>query len=124
MLRKFPKLKSYEMFELLARDVMQIKLGTILSLYGRNGQKQNGIDLYTSGENRIVVQCKDYLSNKSSDEINKVFLNELGKTKLLDFTFDQFWLVTALDRDTSIQNIVENMQDQYAGTIYRGNFVI
>lgn len=55
MLRKFPKLKSYEMFELLARDVMQIKLGTILSLYGRNGQKQNGIDLYTSGENRIVV---------------------------------------------------------------------
>ncbi|MCF2704091.1 hypothetical protein I6E91_18735 [Enterocloster clostridioformis] len=58
------------------------------------------------------------MSNKSSDEINKVFLNELGKTKLLDFTFDQFWLVTALDRDTSIQNIVENMQDQYAGTIY------
>lgn len=118
MLKKFPKIKDPDTFELLARDTLQVKLNITLNLYGRNGQAQNGIDLYTSGENKIVVQCKDYLSDKSPAEISTIILNELEKTQKLDFTFNQFWLATALDRDTNIQGIVETLQNNSAGTIY------
>lgn len=118
MLKKFPKIKDPDTFELLARDTLQVKLNITLSLYGRTGQAQNGIDLYTSGENKIVVQCKDYLSDKSPTEISSIILNELGKTQKLDFPFKQFWLATALERDTNIQNIVETLQNNSVRTIY------
>lgn len=118
MLKKFPKIKDDKLFEILVRDVMQIKLGITLSLYGRQGQAQNGIDLYTSGENRIVVQCKDYLSDKSQSEIETVLLYEIDKTKKLNFTFKQFWIATALDRDVNIQNTVENIQNNLKGNTY------
>lgn len=110
MLKKFPKIKNNETFEYLARDVMEKRLKITLNLYGRKGQPQNGIDLYTNDKNGIVVQCKDYLKKQTIPKIEQVVKSELEKAKSLNIAFKQFWFVTALDRDVSIQGAIEEIQ--------------
>lgn len=115
---KFPKIQDPAMFEMIARDTLEIKLNTNLSIYGSKGQKQNGIDLYTSELDRCVVQCKDYLSYKSVVEMEKIIRTELNKTKGLAFEFTKFWIATALNRDINIQNMIECIQQEFKVNIY------
>lgn len=74
----------------MVKDVLEEKYGIRLSQYGRSGQNQNGIDLYTSGNPRIVVQCKDYLVGKSVADMQAAILEELIKTQKLEFAFAEF----------------------------------
>lgn len=113
----YPKIKNDQIFELLSKDILEIKLSCRISSYGRNGQNQNGIDLYTDGTRR-VVQCKDYLKEKSAKKVKKVLLEELNKTKNLPFRFEEFWFATALDRDVNIQNVVEEINESSKLHIY------
>ena len=105
------KIEKSIYFWTFGKNVLEGKYGIRLSQYGRSGQNQNGIDLYTSGNPRIVIQCKDYLVGKSVADMQAAILEELIKTQKLEFAFAEFWMATSFDRDTQIQNMVERINE-------------
>lgn len=113
---KFPKIEDSKTFELLARDIIQVKFNINCSIYGRNGQNQSGIDLFTSGNRRMAIQCKDYLVNKSISEVKTNILTEIEKLKGLMFPVSEFWFVTALSRDVNMQNEIEKLNPILTGS--------
>jgi len=58
-------------FEILSKIVCEQKFDVTFDLYGRNGQEQNGIDLF-SNSFRICVQCKNYQGNDASKNLLRV----------------------------------------------------
>lgn len=61
-LTQLPKSRSAEEFENMCADVLTMIYNVPFSIYGRPGQKQNGIDLFASSTqgHYIVAQCKNY----------------------------------------------------------------
>ena len=63
-LSQLPKSRSAEEFELMCSDILQNNYGVRFQSYGRNGQAQNGIDLFAQlpGTHNlyVVAQCKNY----------------------------------------------------------------
>lgn len=65
------KPETWQDFEKLVRDCAAVKYGREFRLYGRQGQDQHGIDVYSCGEGgkfpqyEYVIQCRDYDSSKS-----------------------------------------------------------
>lgn len=69
--------------EIVCEIFNSIEKTTSFDLYGRSGQKQNGIDIYSS-EKKIAIQCKHKLIISS----DKIIREELIKD--LNFEFNQF----------------------------------
>jgi len=89
----------------LAEDYFNKQSGidnVILEPYGRNGQNQHGIDLYSKKYN-YVVQCKN-MANLNWNNI----LNELDKTKDYPHEIDFFLVTTTAKRDKYIQDKLIN----------------
>lgn len=109
----FPKTKSSEEFENIAKDCAKKHWKQNFSLYGRLGQAQHGIDIY-SADFFIVIQCKNYTDNKK-DTIEK-FKQEISKdykraaSKFPDIKL--FVIATALDRNTDIQNFIRDLDKE------------
>ena len=113
-LMQLPKTKSEEEFESICTNILTNYYGKSFSRYGRRGQKQHGIDIYcdTSNGKRIVAQCKNYLSLNSSDLINQIKSDiESANAK---FKIETFVIMTALDRDTSVQDYVSGLKGEYS----------
>lgn len=96
-----PKPKSSEEFEDICTDVLQVVYNRRFQRYGRNGQKQNGIDVigYSENSKPIVAQCKDY-QKKNINFINEV-RNDYNEAKE-KFCPERYIVMTALDRDRRI----------------------
>ena len=58
---QLPKSRSADEFETMCADVLSCLEDTNFQRYGRNGQSQNGIDLYAN-QFTIVAQCKNYFN--------------------------------------------------------------
>ena len=103
-LMNIPKMESPKEFEKICRDVLDKKFNSEFSLYGRNGQNQNGIDIVSN--NIYVVQCKNYLQIKVGDILIKKIEQDIVLMKKLEFYKDikKFIVMTAMDRDNKIQN--------------------
>ena len=70
---RLPSPKIAEVFEQLCEDILNaVYSESKFVLYGRSGQKQHGIDIYsdTTDGKRIVAQCKNY-----HDVIHRRFTN-------------------------------------------------
>lgn len=60
---KLPKPADAKRFEQMVRDCANKKYNKEFSLYGRTGQGQNGIDIYSVDDFEEAIQCKNYTSN-------------------------------------------------------------
>ncbi|MBQ7783095.1 MAG: hypothetical protein IJ368_03915 [Oscillospiraceae bacterium] len=100
---QLPRSKSPEEFECLCKDVLPYLIqGTEFEIYGRKGQLQNGIDLY-SVDQKIVVQCKNYFEPYNLvKQIKSDYSQALQKLNIIPF--ETFIAMTALQRDVKIQN--------------------
>ncbi|MBQ4448359.1 MAG: pentapeptide repeat-containing protein [Clostridia bacterium] len=58
------KPETWQEFEELVRDCAAVQYGKEFRLYGRQGQDQHGIDIY-SIDREYLIQCKDYDNSKS-----------------------------------------------------------
>lgn len=96
---QLPKSKSADEFECMCCDVLSIFYNTKFQQYGRNGQQQHGIDLYSNNQFSIVAQCKNYF--KSTDIIK--MLKSDYESAMKQFNPKKFIAMTALERDTNIQ---------------------
>lgn len=99
-------------FEILMQLVCSKKYGTSFSLYGRNGQNQNGIDLYADNF-EICVQCKNYQGpdahKRLAKELQKDFrsaCDAFGKE------MKHYIIATTAPRDTKIQKLVTQIAEQ------------
>lgn len=96
---QLPKSKSADEFENICCDVLSALYNIRFQQYGRKGQQQNGIDLYANNFSK-VAQCKNYFKPANiENKIKSDYKNAMAK-----FKPQEFIVMTALDRDTSIQN--------------------
>ncbi|MBO4211974.1 MAG: hypothetical protein J5878_04900 [Oscillospiraceae bacterium] len=97
-------------FELLMRDCAVVELGQDFHLYGRSGQAQHGVDIF-SDDWTILIQCKAY---KESEAFRKIMAEEYRKARE-HFQrdgkphFQQFFFATALDTDAQAQDIARKL---------------
>ena len=109
-LHEFPKLKISKTFEHLVKDCLEEKYNMPFYLYGRAGQTQDGIDLY-SDDWKYIVQCKNYLTENEKEfrgEIKKDYRAACIKFSNADF----FIVATSLNRDKHISDFIEGLEDK------------
>jgi len=114
-LAQLPKSRSAEEFELMCRDILQKRCGTCFQQYGRNGQLQNGIDLYAPSSlgngQYIAVQCKNYFGNPNPPAlISKIKADLVAAKQQTVLHIQKFYIMTSFDRDVQIQNAIIGLQ--------------
>lgn len=114
-LAQLPKSRSAEEFELMCCDVLQKRCSVFFQQYGRNGQKQNGIDLYAPSPQSIgyyiVAQCKNYFGDSTpSTLISKIKADIAAVAQQTILPIQQLYIMTSFNRDVQIQNTIINQQ--------------
>lgn len=113
-LMQIPKSSSAEEFESICTDVLSVYYGTRFSIYGRKGQKQNGIDIFTQTEDGcIVAQCKNYYSENSSYRLVRQIENDIAATKETSFNIIRFIAMTSMNRDAKVQNYILKINSDF-----------
>lgn len=114
-LAQLPKSRSAEEFELMCCDILQKRCGTYFQRYGRNGQQQNGIDLYAPSPLRngyyIVAQCKNYFGDsKPSTLIARIKsdLDSVAQQTILPI--QKLYIMTSFNLDVQVQNAIIEQQ--------------
>lgn len=104
-----PKTTDPKEFENMVKDCAAIIWDQPFTLYGNQGQKQFGIDVFSKNWD-IVVQCKNYSSDKITTKkfmniVNKDYENAANR-----FTnIQSFVIATAVNRNTEIQDFIRDM---------------
>ena len=115
-LSQLPKSRSAEEFELICSDILQNKYGVRFQSYGRNGQAQNGIDLFAPlpGVHNlyVVAQCKNYFGEtKPSVLIKKMQADINAAEQQTNMCIQKFYLMTSYNCDVQIQNFILTCQN-------------
>lgn len=109
-LMEIPKSRSAKEFESICKDILEKKYGSRFEKYGRDGQKQNGIDICNtiSSNSCIVAQCKNYINQSSAKSLIKAIENDINSSKNLPFYKDinKFIVMTSMDRDKKVQDSI------------------
>ena len=93
-------------FEQLMLKVCGKLYHTTFALFGRSGQIQYGIDLYTSGF-RICVQCKNYSDHGALMAVmEKDFHSAIAR---FGDKMEEYVLATTLQRDVKTQELADNL---------------
>ena len=102
---------SGDEFEKLAQKVCSCRYNKKFSRYGRNGQVQYGIDLYTPGF-RICVQCKNYQgSNAARDLCNAISKDcRTAVGHFYERGMRTFVIATTVRRDRNVQDKLEDIR--------------
>ena len=110
-----PKITDSAEFEKLVKDIAAIEYGQKFTLFGRVGQNQHGIDI--CGKNfDTVIQCKNYTTNDKTAlksaiirDFNTAYHDLYEEQKI---KFKEFIVYTSVDRDKSVQLIVQNIKQE------------
>ncbi len=108
-LYQFPRVKDPDTFERIVRDCLAEKYGQQFEQYGRKGQEQNGIDLW-SRDKKYGVQCKNYLKADKTAFKQAIRGDYRAAIKHFD-DMEHFVAATALSRDTDIQELMKYLSD-------------
>lgn len=104
---------SGDEFEKLAQKVCSCRYKKRFSRYGRNGQAQYGIDLYTPGF-QICVQCKNYQGNNAVRDLCNAISKDC-RTAVGHFYekgMRTFVIATTVRRDRTVQDMLENIRTE------------
>jgi hypothetical protein len=103
-----------ESFEMLILDLFNDEFESCnFVLFGRKGQKQQGIDIYSS-HHKIAIQCK-YKSEPSlikREIIEQEILSEIEKLKYSNIEVKGFYFVTTFEHDNKLQLFCLEQQNQ------------
>jgi len=104
---EIPKITDSVKFEYLCRDLWKNEtMNDPVSLNGRPGQGQNGVDVYgrdTATDKWFGIQCK--VKEGSSTLNKKEIVTEIEKAKHFNPSLGRYFLCTTLKRDAAIQKI-------------------
>ena len=121
----FPKLSNEKEFEDLIRDWFKIRTGNNnFQNFGKKGQKQFGIDSFgedVANSEYIVVQCKNYTTKKTIEELKKEIEFELEKFDSIDINGNynlsfypqvkKYYFITSLDNNRKGQEYGKELND-------------
>jgi len=120
---QFPPLKDEKEFESLVNDLCVEKYGIEFQVYGRKGQKQNGIDglSFSKNEKQIVYQCKNKIIARNDKKIQTELLSDIEhevKTAIAKFkSIDKFIFANSFKQDTILQDKAIELTNRYAFTV-------
>lgn len=105
---KFPRTKDADEFENLVLELLSRKWKVALQRNGRNGQAQNGVDIYGEREGvagaYVGVQCKNVEALSLADvEV------EVAKAEAFTPSLCEYWLATSSARDARLQEQVRQL---------------
>jgi hypothetical protein len=106
-----PKLVSWDEFEELTLAACSLKWGSSnLTRHGRQGQAQDGIDIYGHDElNRLVgVQCK----NTVRDITKSIIDDEIKNAESFEPTILSLFIATSADADAELQKYVREISQK------------
>jgi len=112
-------------FEFLLMDIFNSIHDTgTYQIYGRNGQGQSGVDVF-SKEKKTAIQCKykkdTKLTDKVRDSIKKEIRNEAIKAKDFKIEITTYYYATTYPHDTVLQDYVAQISDEFPfSIIYMG----
>ena len=107
---QIPPLVDGELFEKLCLDLYKVKFGDRTQRNGRQGQSQDGVDIFVPDQN-IGIQCKKKdFDNKITDlELQK----EVQKAKNFKPPLQRFILATTCKRDAKIQEVARLISEDH-----------
>lgn len=118
---QLPPLKDEKLFEELTCDLFNFientnsYENTDFQPFGRNGQNQKGIDVFSS-QNKTVIQCKLKSIGRKDDTIRKSLIqdtnNDLEKIKELKIDFEKFILISTFKDDAKIQEFLNSLRKE------------
>jgi hypothetical protein len=110
-----------EVFESFVKDLFNSIYKTqSFDFYGRKGQKQNGIDIY-SAEKCVVIQCKNKLISRPNTDIKSELIKdlEIEFTQFLEFNksqgnpYNKFIFASSFANDVNINNKCTSLQKEH-----------
>lgn len=112
--RNYETPKSWAEFEAICKDSFQLRWSNPdLSMHGRQGQVQNGVDIY--GENSsgffVGVQCKNTIDGISESLID----SECCKAEKFDPPITTLYIATTAKRDVHIQHYARKLSGDRRG---------
>lgn len=120
---QFLALKDEKEFESLVNDLCAEKYGIDFQIYGRKGQKQNGIDglSFSKDRKKIVFQCKNKFINREDKKIQTELLDDIEnevKSASTEFqNIDTFIFANSFKQDTVLQDKANQLAYQNKFTI-------
>ncbi len=112
MILNFPPPTNWQDFQLLTlRLVEQLCDPTTVREYGRQGQRQDGVDVYgeTYGEGHLGVQCKQMHPGKQLTL--KLIQEEADKARKFLPALNTFVVATTLPEDTALHKAVTKLNE-------------
>jgi hypothetical protein len=113
-----PRLPNANDFEELVRDIFSVKLkNPNLQRYGRNGQKQQGIDIVGivgrdySANSGAVIQCKNQVNSITDEKLCSEIDSELVEFDKSPFKENNYYFVTSADNSTAVLNHVKKINE-------------
>lgn len=117
---RLPEPSDWQEFELITRDAMQLKWNSpILQRNGRQGQKQDGVDIYGPDQlgRPVGIQCKNTVKRLSLKKIEAEVKNAEGyKGKL-----QALYVATTAKMDEALQKDVRLLSENRVG---EGKFAV
>lgn len=120
---QFLPLKDEKEFESLVNDLCVEKYGIEFQVYGRKGQKQNGIDglSFSKDEKQIVYQCKNKDITRTGAKIKTELLGDIQtevKSASAEFpNINTFIFANSYKQDTVLQDKAIDLTNQYGFTV-------
>lgn len=112
-----PSLSTYSLplpsareFEMLMRDFAEIRYQGQASLYGRPGQKQDGVDIVVtcSDGKRVCVQCKNWERELEISDIDAM----INEAENFPANISLFAIAVTTKTNNNIQRYVYNLSDK------------
>lgn len=107
-----PPPSNWQDFQSLVKEIAAIRYdAATVQEYGRQGQKQFGVDVYAldrDGKTRIGIQCKETKDPLTEKEI----LVEASKADSFPNGLDVFIIATTDSTDTALQNVVIDVNNR------------
>lgn len=112
---RIPVPQSADEFENICLDYVMCNFpNSDAQRYGRQGQKQHGIDIFVNNF-KLLVQCKRYYvsssttASKKANELVKKIREDYDDAKQYFPDFHQLIIMTTFDRDTRIQDEIHQI---------------
>lgn len=109
---QLPPTKSADEFEKMCRDVLQTMYNICFFQYGRQGQRQDGVDLFSERDCSgyyTVAQCKNYYGCTHKALINKIETDIRAACSWSE-NIKTFIVMTSLNRDASAQKLMMQIE--------------
>lgn len=108
-----PPLKNWQDFERLCRTLMSDYCGGHFKLWGRPGQRQDGVDAYLHfGQNGFALQCKGRVGNLTRKLSEEDINDALSDLETFPHLITEFFILTSADDDVNIQNYVMHLNQK------------